>query len=213
MTAKICLLLRVSEPSTLEQMDGGDESGGDNPFDGSNLVNALARWAAEAQVDEAAQARTRERWLQQQAAEETTFVSVLTDLGERQRSVLVHTSVGHRHVGSARALGVDFVVLRTDVGRDVLIATTAITAVRSQPRDPVAHSGRVVALHLHFADAILAMGAECPRVTVTTSDGASFNGDLVSVGRDVITVRVDGDERANVYIPMGSVTEIAVALH
>ena len=197
--------------STLLAMGDSGGFGGVNPIDGSNLINALARWAAEAQVDEAARARSRERWLRQQSAEETTFVSVLADLSDRGRAVLVSTTVGHRHLGTIGALGVDFVALRTDSGSDILIATAIIAAVRSQPRDRVALSGRTLSLHLHLADAILAMADERPRVTVATGDKSTVNGELVSVGLDVITVRVDGDTRANVYIPIAAVGEIAVA--
>ncbi len=184
---------------------------GANPMGGPGLLDALTRWAAAAQVDEAARARAQERWLQQQASEETTFVSVLADLSERAKAVLVHTSAGHHHRGRVRALGVDFAVLGTGAGTDVLIATNSISSVRTQPGDALAQSGRMIGLHLHLADAMLAMAADRPRVTVTTSDNSTVNGNLVSVGRDVITVRIDGDTRSNVYIPVGSVCEIALA--
>ena len=68
-----------------------------DPFGGPDLTDTLARWVAEAKVDEAARARARERWLQQQAIEETTFPSVVADLADRERPVLVHTSSGRRH--------------------------------------------------------------------------------------------------------------------
>jgi len=191
----------------------GDTDGrrGTNPIDGSNLVDALSLWAAEAQVDEAARARTRERWLQQQSAEETTFVSVLADLTERGRSVLLQSSTGHSHRGVISALGVDFVALRTESGTDVLICTSTIASVRSQPGESAALSGRSVTLRLYLADAILAMAAERPRVAVTTAGGSPCNGELTSVGRDVITVRVDGDTRTNVYILIAAIGEIALA--
>ena len=45
-----------------------------------------------------------------------------------------------------------------------------------------------------------------------TTDEATINGELRAVGQDVVTLRVDGDTRANVYVPLGAVTDISVAL-
>ena len=72
-------------------IEGRDFSGdalGD-AFGGPDVMASLMRWAAEGQVDEAARARSRERWLRQQAEEATTFASVLADLADRDRAVLV----------------------------------------------------------------------------------------------------------------------------
>ena len=185
----------------------------EDPLGGeSDLMGTLQRWAAEAQVSEAAAARARQRWLEQQAAESTTFAGVLADLAERERPVLVHTAAGRRHRGSIGAIGIDFVSLTTDLGTHVFVATTAITSVRSQPRERAAHSGRAVSLGLRFVDAIAAMAEDRPRVAVATTDETTLNGDLRSVGIDVVTLRVDGDTKANVYIPLASISDIAVAV-
>lgn len=172
---------------------------------------ALSRWAAEAQVDEAAGARAREQWLRRQAAEATTFASVLTDLADRGRPILVQLTTGRRHRGVIRVLGVDFVGLRTDAGTDVVVALGAIASVRSGPGDSEAWSGRTVALRLRLVGAVAAMAEERPRVTVGTGAEAAVNGELRAVGDDVVTVRVDGDTRANVYVPITAITEIAIA--
>ena len=107
------------------------------------------------------------------------------------------------------ALGEDFVAVSTDVGTEVLVATAAVTGVRSQPRDVAAHSGRAVSLDLTFAIAVAALAEERPRVAVATTDDSTVNGELRAVGRDVLTLRVDGDTRANVYIPLAAITDIA----
>ena len=184
---------------------------GDPRRGGDDLTDALHRFAAESQVDEAAAGRARQRWLEQQAAEETTFAGVLADLADRGRPVLVHTSAGRRHRGLLRARGADFVSISTDVGGDVLVALRAVTSVRSQPRDGAAHSGRAVALELTFAAAVAALADDRPRVAVATADETTVNGQLRAVGQDVMTLRVDGDTRANVYIPLGAVTDVSVA--
>ncbi len=174
-------------------------------------MDALARFTAEAQVDEAAAARSREHWLRIQSEESTSFASVLADLADRDRAVLVHMANGRRHRGTIRVLGLDFVGLRTDTGADVLVALAHIASVRTGAGEQEALSGRVVSLYLRFADAISAMEEERPRVTVATPADGVINGDLRSVGTDVITVRVDGDTRASVYVPMQAISEIAVA--
>ena len=184
----------------------GDPLGG-----GDDLTEALHRFAAEAQVGEAAAGRARQRWLEQQAAEETTFAGVLADLTDRGRPVLVHTTAGRRHRGRLQVLGVDFVSISTDVGSDVLIALRAVTSVRSQPRDGAAHSGRAVSVDLSFAAAVAALAGDRPRLAVATTDETTVNGELRAVGQDVLTLRVDGDTRANVYIPLGAVTDLSVA--
>lgn len=180
-------------------------------FGGPDIMSALTRWAAEAAVDEAAQARSRRRWLQRQAEEETTFASVLADLADRGRPVLVQMANNRRHRGSIEVLGVDFVGIRTDTGVDVLAALDRIASVRGGPRDEAALSGRSVAMRLRLSDAVAAMAEERPRVTVATAADGAVNGDLRSVGQDVVTIRVDGDTRANVYVPIGAISEIAIA--
>ncbi len=191
--------------------EGWDDQIPPSPFGGNGLIDSLARWAAEAQVDEAAKSRSRERWLRQQAAEETTLWSVMIDLSERNRSVLVQSKVGRRHRGQVSALGLDFVCIRTNAGSDVLIARSAITAVRTQPREQAAHSGRLVQVRLRLHEAIAALVEDRPRVTIAAGPDV-FNGDLVSVGQDVLTLRLDGDTRSNVYVSMDAVSEIALAV-
>lgn len=173
-------------------------------------MDSLARWAAEARVDEAARARARERWLQQQATEETTFASVIADLAERERPVLVHTSNGRRHRGRLSALGADFLGLRSDTGADVLIRLGAVTAIRTQPGEHPARSGRLVELHLFFADAVAALAADRPRVVIGTA-ADTFSGELAAAGRDVVTLRIDGDTRSSVYAPLSAIVDLVVA--
>lgn len=176
---------------------------------GADLLASLTQWAAEARVDEAARARARERWLQQQAAEETSFSGVLADLAERDRPVLVHCSTGRRHRGTIRAIGVDFVALHTDQGNDVFLRLTAINAVRTQPRETQALSGRVLHLHLPLIEAIAELADERPRVLVITASADHFAGELRSVGRDVLALRIDGDRKATIYVPLDAVLEFA----
>src|SRR6266508_5927713 len=107
------------------------------------LATALARWAADARVDEASAARARERWLLQQAEEEATTAGVLCDLAERAVPVVIETTVGRRHRATVGAVARDFVVLQGPGGpgvggvglggREVLLAIGAVAAIRPEP--------------------------------------------------------------------------------
>src|SRR4029453_8199006 len=97
-----------------------------------DLVAVLTRWLAEQRSEDAVAARTRERWLRQQAQEEGTFAGVMLDLGERNCPIVVHTVGGRHHRGALRAVAGDFVVLGTSGSLHVLIHFGGITSVRPE---------------------------------------------------------------------------------
>jgi hypothetical protein len=168
----------------------------------------LARWLAEARVDEAAVARARERWLRQQAGEEATLVGVLLDLAERGSAVLVEVAGGRRHRATVTAVAEDFVALRTDQGTDALVAHGGVAAV--SPLDDVAPTGdRPRPLDMTLHEALVALAGERRRVLVVGRDGSTRAGELTSVGRDVVVLRADGGPR-HVYVPVGSIAEVAI---
>ena len=51
-----------------------------------------------------------------------------------------------------------------------------------------------------------------PRVLVVTLDGAGSPGELRAVGRDVLTMRLDGAGRREVYVSVAAVAEVSLAL-
>jgi hypothetical protein len=166
----------------------------------------LEAWLADLQVDEAAAARARTAWLQRQAEEEATFTGVLADLAERERTVVVHTTLGRRHGGRLRVVGADFCWLRTARSVDVLIRYDAITLVRPAPRDEGAAGDRAVTPAATFAGALVALlGA---RVMACPLGGEPVNGELRSVGRDVAALRLD--DRGACYVRLGSLGELSV---
>lgn len=191
-----------------------DQTGsfGGESLGGPNLLDTLAMWTAEARVDEAIRSRSRERWLRQQAEESSTFTGVLADLADRGRAVMVQSAGGRRHRGVVTAVGVDFVALRTDQGKDVLLATEGISSVRPQARETRALSGRTLELSYRLVEAIAALAEERPRVLLVTSEvDGTMAGELWTVGQDVITLRVDGETRSNVYVRLGAVMELSLA--
>lgn len=176
--------------------------------DAHDLVGDITRWLAEQRADAAAASRARERWLRQAAAEEALVAGVLLDLAERAATVVVQGVATRTHRGAVRAVGEDFVALRTGNG-DVLLPFDAIGALRA---DATGSRGapagdRVPALDIAFAEAVAAVAGDRPRVLVVGRDGSGLSGELRSVGRDVATLRLAD---ATYYVPLASVAELAI---
>lgn len=181
-----------------------------DPTRSDGLVPQIVRWLGERRTDDAAAARTRERWLRQVAQEEGTFAGVLLDLGEQERAVVVQVAGGRRHRGAIRAVGADFAVLSADGAPDVLLAFAGIVSARPEPRTPATVGDRAVVLDTALADVLVGLAGERPRVLLTTSDGTVVTGQLRGAGRDVLTVRLDGDNHNLLYVPLTAVAEIAL---
>lgn len=174
----------------------------DGPAD--DLVGDITRWLAEQRADAAAASRARERWLRQAADEEAVVAGVLLDLAERAATVVVQGVANRTHRGVVRAVGEDFVALRTGTG-DVLLPFDAMVAVRAE--GAAGGGERAHALDVSFAEAVAAVGGDRPRVLVVARDGSGLSGELRSVGRDVATLRLAD---ATYYVPLASVAELAI---
>ena len=176
---------------------------------GPDLLGRLAAWASEISADAAAAARSRERWLRQAAEEEATFAGVLLDLAERRAPVVVVGRAGRRHRGVVTAVGGDFVVVKVVDGGDVLLSLGGIASVRPEPRAIPAPGDRPVTVDIGLAEALAAVAADRPRVLVVTmADADGLAGELRTVGRDVLTLRLDGSDRTPAYVPIASVVEV-----
>ncbi len=175
-----------------------------------DLVVQLTRWLAEQRAEDAVAARTRERWLRQQAQEEGTFAGMLLDLGERNCAVVVHVVGGRRQRGFLRAVAGDFAVLSTEASVDVLLPFNGIVSVRPEAGSSATVGDRIVVLDTTLGDVLVGLAGQRPRVFVVTLDGTGVAGHLWAVGRDVITVRLEGVDRSIVYVPLTAVAEIGL---
>jgi hypothetical protein len=176
-----------------------------------DLIARIERWIAEARSNDAAAARARERWMRQQADESATFVGVLMDLAERRTPVVIHGRAGRRHRGTIVAVGMDFCAVRTSSGRDVLLAYSGIGSVRPDSRGSAPSGDRIVHVDLALSGMLSVLAADRPRVLVmTTADADGLAGELRSVGRDVVTLRLDGEPRASAYVAVDAVAEISL---
>ncbi|HZA00552.1 MAG TPA: hypothetical protein VE575_17465 [Acidimicrobiales bacterium] len=179
-------------------------------FLGDGLGGRLERWAAEARVDEAARRRTRERWLRQQAEEEGRLAGVLADLAERGNPVAVHARSGRRYRGDVRAVGRDFVALRT-AAVDAMLRLGAVTSVRAGPGAVPSVGDRSVRTSLSWSEVLTRLAAERTSVVLVVGDGSdAVAGELRSVGQDVVLVRPEGDPRSTTYVPLGAITEVVL---
>ena len=178
---------------------------------GPDLAARLERWVADARSADAAAARGRERWLRLQADESATFVGVLIDLAERQTPVVIYGRAGRRHRGSIAAVASDFCALRTSGGRDVLLAYAGIGSVRPDSRSAGPIGDRAVEAEIGLAEMLSVLAADRPRVLiVTAADDEGIAGELRSVGRDVVTVRLDGEPRAAAYVAISAIAEVSL---
>ena len=172
----------------------------------------LDRWAADARVEAAAVARSRERSLREQERETTTLVGVLVTLAERGSTTVLELVGGRRTQGVVTGVGRDFCAVRHQ-GGDALVALDAIVAVRPPPGERAPTGARPTSLDLTMAEALVDLAGCRTRVAVAiTGSGQAICGELASVGDDVICVRPGaGSERAGtVYVPLASVVEVSV---
>lgn len=179
--------------------------------DTPTLAARLEGWLADARVEGSADARARERWLHTAAEADATFGGVLLDLAERGAAVAVSTSGGRRHHGGIEVIGADFLALRLASGSEILVALAAVDAVRTAPLVETALGERVVTTELRLVDVLAELGAERARVLLVPADGAeSVAGEIRAVGRDVVTIRMDGDPPATAYVPLAAIAEVAL---
>jgi len=178
---------------------------------GGSLVERLDRWIADIRSDDAAAARARERWLVTQAEESSTFTGVLLDLGERRTTVLIDGCAGRRHRGTIVAVARDFCGLRTPSGRDVLLSYAGIASVRADRPAAAPTGDRAVTLRATLDEALATLAEDRPRVLLVTLTGAEgLSGELRSVGRDVLTVRLDGEQRTPAYVAIAAIAEVSL---
>jgi hypothetical protein len=177
------------------------------------LLSDLARWTADTRVEDAARARSRERWLRHQAVEDARFAGVALDLSEAGTAVAVRTTAGRVLQGRIAAVARDFCVLRHDGGTTTLLTFEAVATVRPERgyRAGEAASERGAPVDAGLADVLNGLAGERPRVRIVVDGGGeALAGQLRAVGADVATVRLDGEPGGTVYVRLGSVREVTL---
>lgn len=173
------------------------------------LARSLERWAADAKVDEAARARTRQRWLRIQAEEESSVLGAVVDLAERGRAVVLDVG-GHRIRGRVVGVAADFLAVRSDQHQDVLVRTDAVEVVRAEPGTGDVIGDRAVLVDATLAAVLGVLAAERPLALVRTRSGHAVRGELRSAGTDVVRLRGDGDPPAPVWVPVAAIEVLVI---
>lgn len=176
-----------------------------------DLTARLEQWVADSRSEAVVAERARERWLRVQADESSTFAGVLLDLAERGGPVLVQGRAGRRHRGVITAVAADFCALRTPGGRDVLLAFGGISSVRPEARGTEAAGDRTVHADVSLAEILSLLAADRPRVLVLTQAAdEGIAGELRRVGRDVVTIRLDGTPGASAVVAVAAIAEVSL---
>ena len=165
---------------------------------------ALQRWVADGQVDEAARARSRRRWLENAATGEATLGGVLLDLAERRRPVIVRTLAGHRV-----AVGADFVGVADARLGDTLMPTTRIATVQPAPGDDLPAGDRRHDVVLAFGDALTELAAERPDVMVGVGD-ETLRGEFRTASTEVVTLVIADERREPISIALAAIDHVVV---
>ncbi len=121
----------------------------------------------------------------------------------------MQTATGRSHRGRIGAVAEGFCSLEAR-GTTVVVATAALTVVRVPGGAVAPAAERAAPLALTFAEALARLAADRPRVLVATAgDPGGVRGELVAVGRDVLTLRADGDG-ASIHVRLGAVLEVVL---
>jgi hypothetical protein len=175
----------------------------DDPNGADALIQAFATWAAEHRAGQAAEARSRERWLRHQVAETATLTGTLVDLAEQGADATL--VVGTRNAtGRLVGVGGDGCVLADRAGGVTIVALARIAAIRVAGRrrgTGEATGDRAPAGEWTLLDALGALASERTPVQLSLAGGEVVRGDLVSVGEDVLTLRTGaGDTWTHVAV-------------
>ena len=179
----------------------------------------LARWLAEARVDDAVTSRLQERALRQLAAEEATLLGLCIDLAEAGRPVLARTTEGRVHRGTVVAVGADFVALRSAAVEATFLPVATLAWLRPAPgtwagapvRGGAAAGSRTPPLAARLVDVLTGLAADRPRVRVVVAgDPDVWSGRLRACGADVLSVELAGEPAVTGWAPLASVTEVGL---
>ncbi len=136
---------------------------------------------------------------------------MLLDLGEQRATVLIEGCAGRRHRGTVVAVAHDFCGLRTPSGRDILLSYAGIASIRAERRSATPTGDRAVSLRATLDEALATLAEDRPVCSWSRLPGSEgLAGELRSVGRDVLTMRLDGAPPAPAYVAIAAIAEVSL---
>jgi hypothetical protein len=170
-----------------------------------DLVAAFGVWAADERAKDAATARSRRRWLEEEARASATFTGLLVDMAESEAPVVLGVGT-ERLSGRVMGVGLDFLVLEAAGGNPALVVLNAVSAIWPSPesKPSVATGDREPTLELSLAAALSLMAEQRLPVSLMLSGGHEVAGDLVAVGEDVLTVQISRQPKRLASAPLAS---------
>ncbi|MFN0026658.1 MAG: hypothetical protein ACKV2O_05635 [Acidimicrobiales bacterium] len=208
---------RDAHGDALGDLDGdmdGDRAG--------DVDDAAARFLADSRVEDRVAERRRTRWLNRQAAESTTFASLLVNLAEIGQPITLRGKTGTDHEGLVRVLGEDVVALAGADAALTLIALAHVVALHHVP------GPQATALTAHrpavrdrptMRQLLAELADDEPEAICTMDGGATLRGRLRWVGEDLAAMsplppegRVSAGGAAWSYVRLSSLSVVSVRL-
>jgi hypothetical protein len=168
----------------------------------------------EAIQQQAIRARAEARSRREVAAAVATWIGTLRDLAEAGRVVTVLTGSGRAHRGTLVAVGLDHVAIAMDADGTALLRLDTLRAVRPEAVTdvPPAMGDRLWSQQRRLHTWLEWLLEREQRIgLVLDGGGEALYGQLVAVGEDVVTLRLDGRDRGSVYVSLAVVAEVLVA--
>lgn len=166
-----------------------------------------------ARLAEEITARSERRSRLLRASEVATWTGTLEDLAERRSPVVVRLAGGRTYRGTLVALGRDHVALRTPGGQVALVSTSVIRSVRPEPDAAAAPAtgDRERSEGRTLGEVLERCTEESTRIALGL-DGLDdlLAGEVIALGEDVVTFRVDARDHGVLYLPLHGVREIVV---
>lgn len=170
----------------------------------------LARFAADARIDDAIRARSRQRWLRQQSWEDSSIASLCVHLAEIDASATLHCVDGRLLRGRIHAVGVDFLELSNAASRTSFVPLAVVAALETL--SPLAGGGRRLPTAPTLSDVLSALADAEEQLTCSLLGSAETGGRLSGrvrwANEELFALQGEGKQVA--YVRLSSVAVLSV---